>query len=773
MKTCIMKYFLFLLTLLLVFNSFSQTTPLCFSEPKYRDAGIGALSLMTADFNNDGFPDIVTANYFSDSITVLLNLGDGISYSRANYIVDSMPRTMIAKDFNQDGNLDLAVGNLNAPANVSLISILLGSTSGTFYPAVNYTVSGYPYVIDSQDFNNDSKLDLLVGGGINISYLYGNGNGGFSQPSIWPPQATPYDLIAKDLNLDGTTDLVWIDFLPGDEIHCYLNGIGFFVPFQTLTTCIEMVSDDYDSNGYPDVAICALDQVIIMYNLGNSPSFSMVTYTVQNTQEMAGIVSIDMNSDNNKDLVLVDDGSEQIHILYGSANGVFTPDAVDYYTGVGSIPWGIVTADFNLDGLPDLATVNNGYNNTGVLLNRVKPNVTISASTNSLCIGSGVTLQANGAHTYSWNTGDSTAINYQLPNVDVNYSVIGTGINYCVNTQTINVFVDNTCADVWPGDANSDGRADNVDILELGLHYTQTGALRASASNAWQSYFANNWIGTISNGKNLNHSDCNGDGTINDNDTLAIYNNYGLTHAFKPIQTSTVNPQLSIIPDQAAVVKGNWGTASIYLGDAITSINNINGVAFTVDFDNTLIETNSIYIEYQNSFLDAGQNLHFRKLDFANGKIFTATTHTVNNNVSGNGLIATLHYQIKSSLTTDQVLNLGISLANQSDASGLITPLTTGTGTLMALGTSVGLQELNRGLISISPNPTNGSLNINSKTELQKIEVVSITGQTLLSETPTNVSHTLQLDKFANGIYFVNVYQYDRIVKREKIVLNK
>lgn len=75
--------------------------------------------------------------------------------------------------------------------------------------------------------------------------------------------------------------------------------------------------------------------------------------------------------------------------------------------------------------------------------------------------------------------------------------------------------------------------------------------------------------------------------------------------------------------------------------------------------------------------------------------------------------------------------------------------------------------------LKIYPNPTNGSITIGSKNELQKIEVVSITGQILLTEIPTNASHTLHLGSFANGIYFVNMYQNDRIVKREKIVLNK
>jgi hypothetical protein len=458
-------------------------------------------------------------------------------------------------------------------------------------------------------------------------------------------------------------------------------------------------------------------------------------------------------------------------VCAGSSFTLVPMGASNYtYSGGSDIVNPVAVTDYTITG----QDANGCFASTTVQVNvNAVPNITLSATSNSVCAGASTHLSVSGTDFYLWNTGAVTSSISITPTINTTYTVTGTDLNNCSSTQTVSVFVDNNCQDVWPGDANSDGLADNLDLLELGLHYTQTGAPRATTSNAWQPYFSNNWTGTITNGKNLNHSDCNGDGAINDDDTLAIYSNYGLTHAFKPAQINSFNPQLSIVPDQAYVAKGTWGTASIYLGDAITSINNMNGVAFTVDFDNTLIETNSIYIEYQNSFLDAGQNLHFRKLDFANGKIFTATTHTLNNNVSGNGKIATLHYQIKSGLTTDDVLNLGILQANQSDASGIITPLTSGTGTLMAIGASVGLQELNGNIVSVSPNPTNGSLTINSKTELQKVEVISITGQILLSEIPSNVSHTLHLHNFANGIYFVNLYQNDRVVKREKIVLNK
>ena len=420
---------------------------------------------------------------------------------------------------------------------------------------------------------------------------------------------------------------------------------------------------------------------------------------------------------------------------------------------------------------PILIGNDNGTNITIYTL----PFVTAVSNPSVICSGSFFDIIANGANDYVW---DNFSTNDTLKHIfssSGSYTVIGTDVNGCVNSATLTTLLDTTCQYVYPGDVNNDWEVSNLDVLELGLHYLQSGFPRSSISNIWQPNFANNWVDTLSNGKNLNHSDCDGSGIINNDDTLAIFNNYNLWRDYKPLLSPTVNPQLRIIPNQAAVAKGSWGTASIYLGDVSNPVNNINGIAFTIYFDHTLIEPNEIWIEYPNSFINSSnQNLHFRKLDFSNEYLYTATTHTLNNNVNGNGLIGILHYKIASSLTTDELLNIGMFQANQSNTSGAITSLTAGSGTLMAMGTSVGLmEELNGNIVSISPNPTNGLLTINSKTELEKIEVVSITGALLLSETPTNVSHTLHLENFANGIYFVNVYQNDRIVKREKIVLNK
>lgn len=405
----------------------------------------------------------------------------------------------------------------------------------------------------------------------------------------------------------------------------------------------------------------------------------------------------------------------------------------------------------------------------------VNSNPTVSISGNStVCEGSSTSITASGADTYSWSTGANTPSVNIIPLAGQVYTVTGTELtNNCSATQTVMANVDVTCADVWPGDANSDGVADNLDVLELGLHYTQTGAPRASVSNNWQSYYANSWGGTITNGKNLSHSDCNGDGTINDNDTLAIFNNYNLIHAFRPAQTNTFTATINIVPDQSAVVKGTWGTASVYLGDVITSANDINGVAFTLDFDNTLIEPNNIYIEYQNSFMDAAQNLYFRKQNFVNGKIYTASTHTVSNNVSGYGKIATVHYQILSSLATDEILNIGISQGYKSNASGIIESLATNTGTLMALGASVGIKEdLINGNVFIYPSPTNGLLNINFTTAPlnTKIEIYSTLGSLVTQEILSDKNNTINISNLSSAVYYMKVLVGNKVVAVKKII---
>lgn len=400
------------------------------------------------------------------------------------------------------------------------------------------------------------------------------------------------------------------------------------------------------------------------------------------------------------------------------------------------------------------------------------PALSVIGVTN-VCVGSSANFSLSGANSYSLNSVSCANTLNILPFSNTIFTISGINTLGCINTQSLSVSVNTTCADVWPGDANSDGLCDNLDVLELGLHYLQAGPSRANTSNLWQSYFANNWLGIISNGKNLNHSDCNGDGLINQNDLLAIFNNYNLTHAFKTNDVNSIDPQLNIIPDQSFVNSGGWGSASVYLGDIVNPVNTINGLAFKINFDKTYIEQDSVYLDYPTSFLNVNdQNLHFRKIQFSNGVIFCATTHTNNVDVSGNGKVAVLHFKVNPILSFDTLFHFNLSSANQSNSNGFISPLTISSSSVVAIGNTVGLREnALSNFISIFPNPTNGIISINSNNVIKKIELLNNTGQVLQTELCTWKTHLVNLEAYAKGIYFIKIVDTNGNVTVKKTVI--
>jgi hypothetical protein len=85
-----------------------------------------------------------------------------------------------------------------------------------------------------------------------------------------------------------------------------------------------------------------------------------------------------------------------------------------------------------------------------------------------------------------------------------------------------------------------------------------------------------------------------------------------------------------------------------------------------------------------------------------------------------------------------------------------------------------GINELNiNNTITLQPNPTSGFININSKFDMQKIEVMNVAGQLLLSETVSDKTHQLQLHNFAEGIYFVRVVYPNGLSTVKKLVANR
>lgn len=184
------------------------------------------------DFNNDSYPDFIFSG--NDNILrIFLNNRDG-AFSQSAITTSWESSRLLGKDvgdFNNDGKIDLIVGGYGAVSSYGNVYIYAGNGNGTF---TNYwkvlNVSGdnevrTPWTLISGDFNNDGKLDLIVGGDGDTNddnsassnstsdgraHLYiGDGNGNFTYSKA------AYDFIdtyqsadAYDFDGDGNLDII-------------------------------------------------------------------------------------------------------------------------------------------------------------------------------------------------------------------------------------------------------------------------------------------------------------------------------------------------------------------------------------------------------------------------------------------------------------------------------------------------------------------------------------------------------------------------------------
>ena len=96
-----------------------------------------------------------------------------------DYAVGASPQAIVTADFNNDGRLDVATANYIS----NTVSVLLGNVDGTFQPALDSAAGvGLGLSLAVGDFNADGKLDLANTSGDAVNILLGNGNGTF-QPA--------------------------------------------------------------------------------------------------------------------------------------------------------------------------------------------------------------------------------------------------------------------------------------------------------------------------------------------------------------------------------------------------------------------------------------------------------------------------------------------------------------------------------------------------------------------------------------------------------------
>lgn len=76
---------------------------------------------------------------------------------------------------------------------------------------------------------------------------------------------------------------------------------------------------------------------------------------------------------------------------------------------------------------------------------------------------------------------------------------------------------------IYPGDANADNVVNHIDLLYVGKNFGFTGNPRTDTANTFAPQTAPTPWGFSYYGVEVMYADCNGDGVIDANDTLAIH----------------------------------------------------------------------------------------------------------------------------------------------------------------------------------------------------------------------------------------------------------
>ncbi|MBK7403552.1 MAG: VCBS repeat-containing protein [Phycisphaerales bacterium] len=215
-------------------------------------AGSFPIDAVALRLDGDAHLDLAVANNVSGGVKVFL--GDGLGgFTLLQNFGAGNCTALDSADFNEDGRPDLVLGTYSAT------SLMINNGDGTFRSGPG-VASGLSGGVATGDFNHDGHADAAsithYTGVLSVSVGHGDGT---LQPwtSINTGGGFVESLAAADLNRDGFDDLLYAD-LDGDYVRIYMNnGDGTLASPITLTTDWQtegIAVADFDGDGWPDVA---------------------------------------------------------------------------------------------------------------------------------------------------------------------------------------------------------------------------------------------------------------------------------------------------------------------------------------------------------------------------------------------------------------------------------------------------------------------------------------------------------------------------------------
>ena len=291
-------------------------------------------SAAVADFDGDSIQDIVTANYGSESISLLIGNGQGLFLQEQRFDAGEFPASISTADFNGDGKTDVVTCNTGS----NDVSVLIATTNGSFEAEDRYTVGSSPFSVSVGDFNDDGDADIVTAnqGSDSVSILFGNGDGTFQTQQAFAVGDVASSVAVGDLNGDSNLDVVTANkgCRFGGPVPCgssntvsilFGNGDGTFQDQQTITVGEGPFSvglGDLNEDGSPDIVTANedADDISVLLSSGGGSFAAQQRYAVGTAPDFIAIA--DLNDDGHSDVICPNAGSNDVSLLTGDGTGV-------------------------------------------------------------------------------------------------------------------------------------------------------------------------------------------------------------------------------------------------------------------------------------------------------------------------------------------------------------------------------------------------------------------------------------------------------------------
>jgi hypothetical protein len=337
------------------------------------------LSIAAGSLRGNGILDLVTDNINTRTVSVLLGNGDGTFQPAVQY------------SFGQNSFQKVALGDVIGNGIMDIIlagsdtSVLLGNGDGTFQsPIITHFGGALGGLRDFKlaDVNGDGKLDLVAlnefGNQPTVSVALGNGDGTFQYPYAFScPGFLPNSLVVGDFNGDGIPDVAVASsetFCDPETGFCETTGAvtillgtggGLFGSPRTINPvpgASNIAVGDFNGDGIPDLvtvnntdtATVVSDTISVLLGNGDG-TFQQPIDSSRPPAGLGDAVVADFNGDGVLDVAAVNPRANAVSLFLGNGDATFQ-SPLNY--AVDNNPMGITFGDFNSDGFQDLATAN-------------------------------------------------------------------------------------------------------------------------------------------------------------------------------------------------------------------------------------------------------------------------------------------------------------------------------------------------------------------------------------------------------------------------------